>query len=591
MADGTRRSYVFRRTVTGQRRVAGTGVTLYQGEAPMRSPFLPLAAVIFVLACADAPTAPLVQPPIGGLQEVGKAPPPWAEISGEITTDGGVLSLSPAFSRAGSAGASFSHAAGGNTAVYVGWLLVTPGGQMAILRFAEVGTNVTFSRGAAIMKVNGKVSGRGTMTVGGHAYELSAVTEFEANGECATTAWDHDGPSCASFSAEDDSFSSEGSVWTGVLSNDPDGSAGSPGCTAVPDFLVTTGAELSSALAAAGAGSTIAIDGVIAVSAPVVIQADALRLTCATAGSGLISASGSTAAAVVQVTGDGVQVDNLFISSEPSDGVGGATHTVFAVGSLNALEGFRLTRNQIRCGHNNGTCAFLVGAPGAVVSDNTVESLGTLSGIHVQGNGPIRTDNTVVERNDIVAPTVSGSPLFGAIRVRDGSHLVVRNNASSGAWRNGIALSELNGAFIQSNSIRNAQDRGIIASTNPISQVSVRNSIIRDNRIDGPQAIGISLNRACWNRVEHNEIRVESGTLRAKFEITTGANVYVGSPARVVDQGSFDCDGNGFTDPNTISGSSGPSSSRAGAAHIEAGASRSPGLPGQSNRAQVPVLQ
>lgn len=192
----------------------------------MRAPLLPLLALTFVLACADVPTTPLVQSPQAGFTLVeGKAPPPWAEISGEITTsgDGAILSMSPLLSRAGAGDASFSHIAGGEAATYVGWLLVTPGDHAAILRFAEGGTNVTFSGGAAIMKVGDKVSGRGTMTVGGHTYDLSAVTEFDANGECATTAWDYDGPSCASFSAGDGSFSSEGSVWTGVLSNDGGG--------------------------------------------------------------------------------------------------------------------------------------------------------------------------------------------------------------------------------------------------------------------------------------------------------------------------------------------------------------------------------
>ena len=533
----------------------------------MRSPFIPLVAVIFAMACVDVPTAPLVQPPDGGLLVLGKAPPPWAEISGEITTDGegSLLSLSPLFSGAGTGGPSFSHSVGGNTGTYVGWLLVTPGGQTTILRFAAGGNNVTFSSGAVIMKVNGKVSGRGTMTVGGHKYDLSAVTEFQANGECASTPWDYDGPSCASFSAGNDSFSSEGSVWTGVLSNDPDGSGGLPGCTPIADFVVTDGTELSAALAAADAGETIAIDGVIEVSSAVVMETDDVRLTCATAGSGLISASGSALFAVLQVFGDGVQVDNLFLSSVPSDGVGGALHPVYAFGA----ERFRLRLNQIRCG-NDGTCGFLVSSPFSVVSDNSVVSLGTSSGIHVQA-GLIGSHNTVVERNDIAAPTASGSPLFGAIRVRDGSNLVVRNNSTSGAWRNGIALAELDGALVENNSIRGAEERGIIGSTNSPSPLSVRNSIIRGNRIDGPQAIGINLTRACWNRVEHNEIRMAPGTLRAKFEVNTGGNVYVGSSARVVDLGSFDCDGDGFTDPNTISGSSGPSSSQASAARIEAG--------------------
>lgn len=552
----------------------------------MRARLIPLAAAAFVLGCADVPTAPLLQP--AGPSQLDYPPPPWAEVFGLISEDGtGTLSISPLMSRSGAS--ATTHAAGA-TGTYVAWLLVAPGENAAWLRFTG-GTGVTFSNGARIMKANGKVTGSGTVTfAGGGTYQLSAVTAFEANANCATTPWNYQGPICASFSAGDGSFGSSGSVWTGVLSNDLDGSAGSEGCAPDADFVVTTGAELSSALAAAGAGSTVAIDGVIEVPGSVVILGDDIRLTCATPGSGLISAIGSSSGALLQVSADGVRVDNLFLSSVPSDGVGGALHTVFAFQSLSPVERFRLSLNQIRCG-SNGTCAFLVGAPGAVVSGNSVQSLGTASGIHVQGNGPIQTDNTIVERNDIVAPTVSGSPLFGAVRVRDGRNLFVRHNSSSGAWLNGIALSELDGAFIQDNSIRDSQERGILASTNPLSPVSVRNSIIRENRIEGPQAIGISLNRACWNRIENNEIRVAAGTLRARFEATTGANVYVGSPARVLDEGNFDCDGNGYTDPNTIAGKTGVSSSQPSAARIAPSSLSGYRLPPQYDGVKPPPLQ
>ena len=537
-----------------------------------------LVATAFVLACADAPTTPLLQPDVPSFV-LGRAPPPWALIEGEITTDGsgGILSRI-SLSRSVDGGALMSHG-GSNTGVYRAWLLVTPGGRTSMLRFVESGGNVTFSKGATISNVNGKVTGKGTMTLGGHTYQLSSVTEFEANGECATTPWDTNGPSCASFSAGDESFSSEGSVWTGTLSNDGEGFDEVPGCAAAPNFVVTNGSQLSAALAAVTAGGTIAIDGIIAVSASVFVQTDDIRLTCKTPGSGLISSSGSTPFALLHVSGNGVQVDNLFLSSKPSDGFRGAFHTVFASKGPNPLERFRLRLNQIRCG-NNGTCAFLIGAPGAVISENLFESLGTGSGIHVQGGGPLDnitvfTDNTVVERNNIVAPTISGSQLFGAIRVRDGRDLIVRYNSSSGIWRNGIALAELDAALIQDNFIRQALDNGILASTNPVAAVSLRSSIIRANRIDGPQAVGIRLNRACWNRVENNDVTVAPGKLRARFEATTGANVYVGSSASVLNEGNFDCDGDGDTDPNTISGSTGRSSSSVSATRIAAESVRS----------------
>lgn len=549
----------------------------------MRSPFIPLLAVAFIVACADVPTTPLLQP---GDPNFDNPPPPWALIEGILSTDGG--SSLARFSRvAGGGAAGMSHSPEGTTARYRAWLLVTPGGQAALLRFTEGGT-ATFSKGAMITKVNGKVSGRGTMTVGGHTYDLGAVTTFTANSECATTPYD--GPSCASFSSGDGSFRSQGSVWTGVLSKDAGGSASPSRCAATPDFVVTNLTELSAALAAVSAGGIIAIDGIIEVPGMVAVQANDIRLTCATAGSGLISSSGSVAFAVLHVSGDGVQVDNLFLSTVPSDGVGGADHPIFASKVGDPVERFRLSLNHIRCG-NGGTCGFLVGAPGAVVSDNIVQSLGTASGIHVQVNGAIRTDNTIVERNHIVAPTISGSPLFGAIRVRDGSNLVVRHNSSSGAWRNGIALAELNGALIENNFIGDALDRGIIGSTNSPSPVSVRHSTIRANTISGPQAIGINLTRACWNSIENNDVIVAPGALRARFEVNTGANVYVGNSALVVDYGDFDCDGDTVKDPNTISGSSSASSSQASAARIAASSSQIHRSTLQSHATGFPELQ
>lgn len=186
----------------------------------MRPSSIALIVATFMLACADAPTSTLLEPQ-GASMSLGKAPPPWALIEGEVTTDGsGEILASVSFSLSGDGPAVMSH--GGSAATYRAWLLVTPGNHAALLRFTAGGT-ATFSNGAMISKVNGKVSGRGTMTVGGHTYELSAVTEFDANGECATTPWDTDGPFCASFSAGDGSFRSEASVWTGILSNDGGG--------------------------------------------------------------------------------------------------------------------------------------------------------------------------------------------------------------------------------------------------------------------------------------------------------------------------------------------------------------------------------
>ena len=186
----------------------------------MRTPLIALAAAAFMLACADAPSAPLLQPEAANFN-LGKAPPPWALIEGEVTTDGsGTALASVSFSRvAADGGATMSHSAPG-VATFRAWLLITPGNQAALLRFTEGGT-ATFSNGAMLSNVNGKVSGRGTMTVDGHVYQLSAVDDFTANRDCMNAPGA--GPSCVTFDDDEGSFSSSASVWTGTLSNDGGG--------------------------------------------------------------------------------------------------------------------------------------------------------------------------------------------------------------------------------------------------------------------------------------------------------------------------------------------------------------------------------
>lgn len=191
----------------------------------MRSTYLPLAAMAFVVACTDAPTVPVLQPDAPNLSLDGRAPPPWALINGELTTDGDGALLSLSFSRSADGAAVMSHA-GSNTATYQAWLLVTPGNQANLLRFTNGGT-AQFSNGAMLSNVNGKISGKGTMTVDGHTYELSAVTIFTADADCVRIE-EYDGPGCATFSAGDGSFSSTGSVWTGILSNTGGNGSGSP---------------------------------------------------------------------------------------------------------------------------------------------------------------------------------------------------------------------------------------------------------------------------------------------------------------------------------------------------------------------------
>src|SRR5688572_26177527 len=136
----------------------------------MRSPLLLLGAALLV-ACADAPTTPLLEPfgPRFGEYE-GDPPPPWAIAEGDVNTGTGSATYSAAF-------------------------LVNPPGTIAWLRFRS-GTGVTFSANAAIMSTNGTVKGTGTFVVGGTTYQLSSVSTFAYDASCTTNR----AASCASFS-------------------------------------------------------------------------------------------------------------------------------------------------------------------------------------------------------------------------------------------------------------------------------------------------------------------------------------------------------------------------------------------------------
>jgi hypothetical protein len=185
----------------------------------MRTSSLALLAAAFTLACADAPTSTLLEP-AGASLNLGKAPPPWALIDGEILTDGGGATLARlSLSRSGEGSALMSHGVA-TTATYQAWLLVTPGNQTQLLRFTNGGT-AQFSNGAMLRNVNGKVAGHGSVTVDGHTYELSTITYFTANADCVTTGYTG---GCATFGAADGSISSTGtSTWTGILSNNGGG--------------------------------------------------------------------------------------------------------------------------------------------------------------------------------------------------------------------------------------------------------------------------------------------------------------------------------------------------------------------------------
>lgn len=81
------------------------------------------------------------------------------------------------------------------------------------------------------------------------------------------------------------------------------------------------------------------------------------------------------------------------------------------------------------------------------------------------------------------------------------------------------------------------------------------NALIADNTAIGPWRAGVSATRlACGNPFVGNHLQGNPGNLGLVFDVTSGANTYAGDRIVVVDNGAFDCNGDGVNDPNIISG-------------------------------------
>jgi len=78
--------------------------------------------------------------------------------------------------------------------------------------------------------------------------------------------------------------------------------------------------------------------------------------------------------------------------------------------------------------------------------------------------------------------------------------------------------------------------------------------MFRANRATGAALAGISAQLACGNSFIGNDLQGNAGNVGLVFNETTGANTYAGNATLVVDNGAFDCNGDGVNDPNTISG-------------------------------------
>jgi hypothetical protein len=345
----------------------------------------------------------------------------------------------------------------------------------------------------------------------------------------------------------------------GTLSPSFATTAPSLSCPATPTITVSDDASLRAALKTAQPGDVIAVSGTIEVTVDDTITTDNVTLTCASPGSGLVAATGVVDLLLVGAKGvvvTGLVLDGTHADEGPflalNDGVG-----LFA-------QDVRFTNNAVTC-TPAGVCVFFAGGTGAVVSDNVMQADAALTGIQIQANGPdptafplpIRVDGARIERNTIVATSTSGGGVFGGIRPFDASGVIIADNVVTGPWRRSLSATRLSDSRISGNELEGALFDGIRTSaggfTSPAGLV-VRN-VFTGNRITGAGRAGVFAQKACANKFLANDLRGNVGDLGMLLNDSTGANVVAGvNNAVVIDNGAFDCDGDGQADPNIITG-------------------------------------
>lgn len=324
------------------------------------------------------------------------------------------------------------------------------------------------------------------------------------------------------------------------------------GCVATT-AVASSEAELNALFAAAEHGDVIAVSGMV-------VMTDAVRppagvtLTCAQPGDGVTTAPGYAYLDLIEIAVPEVTLQGLTIHG------GSVMYAVYAERSTFEIApgitangvGLRLVGNTVTCGF--GGCAFLVGSEGSIVADNHFTSWGSGSGVHIQGNGPFSSDGIRVERNRLVAAAPAGAPSFGAIRPRDGDAMVVADNVIVGPWSNGIATTEVRDSKFERNNVDGATRFGLFVGSTVVqyNPITVRGLLARGNTLHGA-VNAIHVNVACGNVFVGNRLSTPSGT-PVFFTNTTGANNLMGENSLNVDNGNYDCDGDGSVDPNFLSG-------------------------------------
>lgn len=317
--------------------------------------------------------------------------------------------------------------------------------------------------------------------------------------------------------------------------------SGQSTCPIPATLAVTDEAGLVAALAAAAPGQVIGVRGTIVVHSDLFITTPSVTLTCASPGAGLAADTLSAITFLLNARANGVTVAYLALDAHnlvegPYDG--------------EDASGLRFTNNSVTCGA--GECVFFdQNTPNAVVADNQFVSNGSFTGVQMQTG----IDGSRVERNSIIATAPSTGFNFGGIRARDGSGVTIANNVIAGPWSNSLALADLTDSRVAQNRLRGAVNFGIKARAGgSFLPISITGDLFTSNIVTGAGAAGMFLRSACRNTFLGNALEGNAGDVGAIFDVMTGANVFDGNRNVVIDNGSFDCEGDGQPDRNVISG-------------------------------------
>ena len=323
-------------------------------------------------------------------------------------------------------------------------------------------------------------------------------------------------------------------------------------CPTPANVVVHDQASLLAALGAAYPGEVIGLDGFFGISADVTIATPGVTLTCVATGSGLFAVSGSGVQDLLIASAKKVVVDRLVLDgSQASDGPLAAYNdaTTFFADSI------RFTNNTATCSSLGGLCVDISGGLAPVVNDNRFfQPTPSFAGIHLQTDAePI--DGAHVERNTVVATVPTGAPRQGGIRVFGAANVVIADNTVVGPWANSLSPQALSMSVVTGNLFEGANFYGIQLSTNPaFPTLLMFNNTFRANRVTGAGNGGVFARLACGNAFVGNDLQGNGGKIGLVLDATTGANTLVGNGTIVIDNGAFDCNGDGVNEPNIITG-------------------------------------